>query len=75
MVIRVGSEVVCSHTVIPGHSRTIREKHHFKGLLSLAMKCNSRCKLKSKPLFKMLGPQVEHRPLSVYDNYSSEVNR
>jgi len=75
MVIRVGSEVICSHTVIPGHSRTIREKQHFKGLLSLAMTCNSRCRQKSKPLFKMLGPQVEHRPLSVYDSYSSEVNR
>ena len=75
MVVRLGSEVICSHDVIPGNSRTIREKEHFKGLLSLAMQCNSQCRKKSKPLFQMIGPEVEHRPLSVYDSFSHEVVR
>jgi transposase len=70
MVIRVGSDVVCSHDILPGHHRMIRDKEHFKGLLSLAMACNSRCMKKSKPFYKMIGPQVEQRPLSVYDSYS-----
>jgi len=75
MVVRLGSEVICSHDVVPGHSRMIREKEHFKGLLSLAMKCNGQCRKKSKPLFRMIGPEVERRPLSVYDSYANEVNR
>jgi len=73
ITIRVGSEVVCSHDIVPGHHRLVREKAHFKGLLSLAMKCNSQRIKKSKPLFKVLGPQVDHRPLSVYDGFSGGV--
>jgi transposase len=73
ITIRVGSEVVCSHDIVPGNRRLVREKEHFKGLLSLAMKCNSQRIKKSKPLFKVLGPQVDHRPLSVYDSFSGGV--
>lgn len=73
ITIRVGSEIICSHDIVPGHHRMIREKEHFKGLLSLAMKCNSQRMKRSKPLFKVLGPQVDHRPLSVYDSFSGGV--
>lgn len=73
MTIRHGSECLCSHVMVPGKSRVIREKEHFKGLLSLAMKCNAQCRRTTKPLFRMIGPEVEHRPLSVYDRFSSEV--
>lgn len=73
MTIRHGSECLCSHVMVPGRSRVVREKEHFKGLLSLAMKCNAQCKRTTKPLFKMIGPEVERRPLSVYDRFSSEV--
>lgn len=73
MTIRQGSECLCSHGVIPGRSRTVREKEHFKGLLSLAMKCNSQCRQITRPLFRMIEPDVEHRPLSVYERFSSEV--
>jgi len=75
MAIRSGSDMICSHDVVPGHSRIIREREHFTGLLSLAMKCNSQCRKKSKPLFRMIGPEVEHRPLSVYENFSNEVRQ
>jgi transposase len=73
MTIRLGSDVICSHNLVPGHARMIREKEHFKGLLSLAMKCNSQCRTRSKPLFRVIGPDVEHRPLSVYENFVEEV--
>ena len=73
MIIRLGSECLCSHVVVPGRSRVVREKEHFKGLLALAMECNSQCKRTTKPLFRMIGPEVEHRPLSVYDRFSNEV--
>lgn len=73
IIIRVGSEVVCSHDIVPGRCRAIREKEHFQGLLSLAMKCNSQRMKQHKPLFKMIGPEVEDRPLSVYDSFSGGV--
>ena len=71
--IRVGTEVICSHDIQPGHHRQVREKEHFKGLLSLAMKCNSQRMKRSKPLFKVLDPGVEHRPLSSYESFSGSV--
>lgn len=71
--IRVGTEVICSHDIQPGHHRQVREKEHFKGLLSLAMKCNSQRMKRSKPLFKVLDPGVEHRPLSAYESFSGSV--
>lgn len=73
ITIRQGPDVLCSHVVIPGHSRIVRQKEHFKGLLSLAMKCNSQCRKSSKPPFRIIGPEVEHRPLSVYDSFSEKV--
>jgi len=73
MTVIQGSECLCSHVVVPGRSRVVREKEHFKGLLSLAMKCNSQHRKTTKPLFRMIGPEVERRPLSVYDRFSSEV--
>ena len=73
MAVRVGTEVICSHTVVPGHARVIREKEHFAGLLAEAMRCNSRCRKVTRPLFTVAPPQVEHRPLSVYDTFIDEV--
>ncbi len=73
MTIRLGSECLCSHVVVPGRFRLIREKEHFKGLLGLAMKCNSQCRRTTQPLFRMIEPDVERRPISVYDRFSSEV--
>ena len=73
MSVRLGSEYLCSHVIVPGRSRVVRVKEHFKGLLSLAMKCNSQCKRTTKNLFRIIGPEVERCPLSVYDRFSSEV--
>ena len=73
MTIRVGTETVCSHTVVPGHTRIIREGEHFSGLLAEVMRCNAQSGAASRPLFRMVGPEVEHRPLSVYEGFSGEV--
>lgn len=73
MTVRVGTEVICSHTVVPGHARVIQEKEHFSGLLGEAMRCNSQCRKVSRPLVTMAPPQVEHRSLSVYDTFADEV--
>jgi len=37
MDVRIGTEVICTHLVVPGHGRVIREKEHFAGLLAEAM--------------------------------------
>lgn len=34
ITIRIGSEIICSHDIVPGNRRLVREKEHFKGLLS-----------------------------------------
>ena len=73
MVVRVGTETVCRHTIVPGHARIIREKKHFSGLLAEVMRCNAQSGAASRPLFQMIGPEVEHRPLSVYEGLSEEV--
>jgi transposase len=73
MIVRVGTETVCSHTIVPGHARIIREKEHFSGLLAEVMRCNAQSGTASRPLFRMIGPEVEHRPLSVYEGLSGEV--
>lgn len=73
MTVRVGTEIICSHTIVPGHGRIIREKEHFSGLLAEVMRCNAQSETDSRPLFRMVGPEVEHRPLSVYEGFSGEV--
>jgi transposase len=74
ITIRVGSEVICSHDIVPGRCRAIRKKEHFAGLLSQAMKCNSQRMTHHKPLFRMSGPEVVNRPLSVYESFSGGVH-
>lgn len=73
ITIRVGSEIIGTHDIVPGHCRVIRKKEHFKGLLSIAMNRNSRHMDQHKPIFKMRGPEVEDRPLSVYEQFSGGV--
>lgn len=75
MDVRVGTEVICSHTLAPGHGRVVREEEHFSGLLAEAMRCNAQCKKASRPLFTRVAPQVEHWPLTVYDTFADEVGR
>ena len=41
MDIRVGTEVIGTHLVVPGHGRVIREKEHFADLLVEAVRCNT----------------------------------
>lgn len=73
MTIRVGADVICSHTVVPGHERVVREKEHFSGLLGEAMRCNAQSRTTSRLLFAISTPPVEHRSLAVYDALADEV--
>jgi len=73
MIVRVGTETVCRHTIVPGHARIIREREHFSGLLAEAMRCNTQSGVASRPFFRLIGPEVEHRSLSVYEGLSGEV--
>lgn len=73
MTIRVGTDVICSHTIVPGHGRVIREKEHFMGLLAEAMRCNDHQRKVSRPLFAIIAPPVEQRSLAVYDAFTDEV--
>ena len=74
MTIRIGTEIICSHTVVPGHARIVQGEDHFTGLLEKTMRCNTQSRTTSQPLFRLIGPEVEHRPLSVYDGLSGEVH-
>jgi hypothetical protein len=71
--LRVIKEVICSHDIHLCHHQQIREKEHFNGFLSLAMKYYSRRIKQSKSLFKVLDPGVEHRPLLVHESFSGSV--
>jgi len=74
MTIWVGTDVVCTHVIVPGHGRVIKEKEHSSGLLSETMRCNSQSRASSQPLFTIVAPQVEERSLSVYDECTDEVS-
>jgi transposase len=63
----VGSEVVCTHEILPGRGRVSRNKDHFKGLLSEILKQNSAHPIKGSKILKFDDPDVEHRSLAVYD--------
>lgn len=69
----VGKDLVCNHEIIPGNGKVSRNKEHFKGLLSeiLSQRSNPRTKCRNAIVFR--DPEVEKRPLSVYDVFSSEA--
>jgi hypothetical protein len=77
LIVKVNGEVICVNEIRSGSGRIIRDKEHFKGLLSKRMACNtqnmSRAK-KDKPHFQMAHPEVEKRPLSVYDSCAGTVS-
>jgi hypothetical protein len=55
------------YTIVKDYIRDI------SGLLAEAMRCNTQSGAASRPLFRLIGPEVEHRPLSVYEGLSGEV--
>jgi hypothetical protein len=68
-----GQKVICSHTIVLGHGRVVREKEHFTGLLDESIRCNLRSRTTTQPLFRMVEPDGEHRPLLVYDAFADGV--
>ena len=68
----VGNELICRHEIIPGHGRVSRNKEHFKGLLSEILKHNSAPKSKCENVIRFDDPDVEKRPLSVYEAFCRE---
>jgi transposase len=69
----IGTEKVCSHEIVPGHGMISRNKDHFKGLLSEIIQQSSVSRSKGMSILCFKDPEVEHRPLSVYDVFCGEV--
>ena len=63
----IGSEEVCTHEIQHGHGKVVHVKEHFKGLLSEVLKQNCSLRDHNPSILKFVGTDVEHRPLSVYD--------
>jgi len=68
----IDHDKVCEHEILAGNCRTSRKKEHFQGLLSEVLKENSKCKRNPQILLKFSGPEVEKRPLDVYEAFSEE---
>ena len=65
----VGSDEICTHEIQPGHGKVVRVKEHFKGLLSEILKQNGSLRDYNPSILKFVDTDVEHRPLSVYDQF------
>ncbi len=66
----VGGERICEHEILTGSCRTVRNKEHFKGLLSEIWKENKAAMSKTQSILKFPSPEVERRSLSVYEAFS-----
>lgn len=66
----VGGEQVCEHEILTGSCRTVRNKEHFKGLLSEIWKENKAAMSKTQSILIFPSPEVEKRSLSVYEAFS-----
>ena len=67
----VGGEQVCEHEILAGSGRLSRVKEHFKGLMTEVLKENKAAMNKSEQsILKFESPEVEKRPLSVYEALS-----
>jgi hypothetical protein len=69
----VGTEKVCSHEIMPGHGKVSHNKDHFKGLLSEILQQSTVSRMKGMNVIYFSDPEVEHRPLSVYDAFCKEA--
>lgn len=70
LLVEVCGEAICEHEARPGNGTTVRVKEHFDGLLKETRGRNLRAHLLRT--LKLPGmPDVERRPLSVYEDMSS----
>lgn len=70
----VSGEQVCEHEILTGSCGTVRNKEHFKGLLSEIWKENKAAMNRPRqPLLKFENPEVEKRSLSVYEAFSEGI--
>ena len=71
----IGSDEICTHEIQPGHGKVVRVKEHFKGLLSEILKQNCSLRDNNPSILKFVDIDVEHRPLSVYDQFGERNSR
>jgi hypothetical protein len=71
----VGSEEICAHEIQPGHGKVVRVKEHFKGLSSEILKQNCSLQNNNPSILRFMDTDVEHRPLSVYDQFGEGGSR
>ena len=71
----VGSDEICTHEIQTGHGKVVRIKEHFKGLLSEILKQNCSLREDNPSILRFLDTDVEHRPLSVYDQLGERDSR
>ncbi len=64
----VDGDQLCEHEIVPGNSRVIKKKEHFKGLYAEILKQNSASRKAIQIPFKFTDVEVESRPLAVYDS-------
>lgn len=69
----VGGETACEHEILSGTCRMSRVKEHFHGLLGEIKKENKAAMTRPQSILKFSEPEVEKRPLSVYDAFSEEI--
>lgn len=70
MTVEVNGERVCEHELKPGAGSVVRVKEHFDGLLAEIRGRNLR--VHTQRVLKLPGvPDVQHRPLSVYEDVFS----
>jgi len=58
---------------MPGHGKVSHNKDHFKGLLSEILQQSTVSRMKGMNVIYFSDPEVEHRPLSVYDAFCKEA--
>lgn len=69
----VGGKQICEHQILPGSGRVLRNKEHFKGLLSEILKENKACMKKSHSVLTFSRVDMEKCSLSVYEEYAGGV--
>lgn len=57
------------------HGKVVRVKEHFKGLLSEILKQNCSLRDNNSSILRFVETDVEHRPLSVYDQFGEGDSR
>ena len=74
MKVEIAGETVCEHDVRAGANAVVRVKEHFEGLLAELRGRNLRAHAQRTMKLPAM-PDIEHRPLSVYDQFLNPGGR